>query len=180
MANAGPGQAKRAKQKEVLGDYARDLHALLPNEGLTLPTVRTMLQGMAGFEDTVDVHGPARAGRYVAFLKLFTNLFKITGSGPGMRVMKADPPPPREPTPARGSTDRAPRAIEAEPRAPYRRFPDEMRVAYSAINPARKRSQRFGRYEKYKVATTIKQARALGATSQDISADIDTGAVRIL
>ena len=44
---------------------------------------------MRGLVDTMDTYGPARAGRYVSFLKLFPNLFKITGSGPGIRVMKA-------------------------------------------------------------------------------------------
>jgi hypothetical protein len=89
LANSGPGQGRRAKQKEVLGDYAKDLHKLIPNEGLILSTARSILQGMRGLVDTMDTYGPARAGRYVSFLKLFPNLFKITGSGPGIRVMKA-------------------------------------------------------------------------------------------
>ena len=75
LADAGPGQGRRAKQREVLGDYAKDLHKLIPDEGLTLPTVRVLLQGMRGSEDTMDTYGPARVGRYVAFLKLFPNLF---------------------------------------------------------------------------------------------------------
>jgi hypothetical protein len=89
LGDAGPGQGRRAKQKEVLGDYAKDLHKLIPNEGLILSTARSILQGMRGLVDTMDTYGPARAGRYVSFLKLFPNLFKITGSGPGIRVMKA-------------------------------------------------------------------------------------------
>ena len=136
----------------MLGDYARYLHKLIPAEGLTLPTVRILLQGMRGLEDTMDTYGPARAGRYVAFLKLFPNLFKVTGSGPGLRVMKADPPPPREPRPAQpasSSTARAPR-VELAPRAVYRRFFKEIPVVYSAENPARRNSQRFQRYENYK------------------------------
>ena len=140
------------------------------------------MQSMRGLEDTMDTYGPARAGRYVAFLKLFPNLFKVTGSGPGLRVMKADPPPPREPRPAQAgssNTARAPR-VELGPRAVYKRFFNEIPVVYSANNPARRNSERFQRYENYKKATTIGQARALGATSQDISADLSAGAVRII
>ena len=131
LADAGPGQGRRARQKEVLGDYARDLHKLIPDEGLTLPTVRILLQGMRGLEDTMDAYGPARAGRYVAFLKLFPNLFKVTGSGPGLRVMKADPP--AQPRPTQSSTDRAPRTIEVDPRAAYRRFQNETAVVSKKI-----------------------------------------------
>ena len=137
---------------------------------------------MRGLEDTMDAFGPARAGRYVAFLKLFPNLFKVAGSGPGLRVMKADPPPPREPRPAQpasSSTERAPR-VELGPRAVYRRFFNEIPVVYSAENPARRSSERYQRYEKYKNSTTFGEAKALGATSQDISADLSAGAVRII
>ena len=183
LADAGPGQGKRQKQKEVLGDYARDLHKLIPDEGLTLPSARMILQGMRGFEDTIEVYGPARSGRYGAFMLLFPSLFKLSGSGPSMRVMKADPPPPREPrepTPAAISTERAPRAIEVDPRAEYRRFPNENRVEYQEENPARRNSERFRRYENYKRAKTIGEARSLGATSQDISADLYVAAVKFV
>ena len=181
LADAGLGQGRRARQKEVLGDYARDLHKNIPSEDMTLPTARNILQGMRGLEDTMDTYGPARAGRYVSFLRLFPNLFKVTGSGPGLRVMKADPPPPREPRPAAASssTARAPR-IELGPRAVYRRFFNEIPVVYSAENPARRNSERFKRYENYKNSSTFGEARALGATSQDISADLAAGAVRII
>ena len=181
LADSGPGQGRRAKQKEVLGDYAKDLHNLIPNEGITLAAARSTLQGMRGLVDTMDTYGPARQGRYVSFLKLFPNLFKITGSGPGIRVMKADPPAPRPAQEASSSSrDRAPRAIEIDPRAAYRRFPNETRVAYQDKNPARPNGERYKRYENYKKATTIGQARSLGATSQDISLDLSTAALRLL
>ena len=136
---------------------------------------------MRGLDDTVDTYGPARAGLYVAFLKLFPNLFKVTGSGPGLRAFKADPPPPRPPAQEAGSsTDRAPRAAEVDPRAAYRRFPNELRVEYQNENPARRNSERYKRYENYKTARTIGEARILGATSQDISLDFTAGAVRII
>ena len=183
LADSGPGQGRRAKEKEVLGDYAKDLHRLMPDEGLTLSTAWSILQGMPGLVDTMDTYGPARAGRYVSFLKLFPNLFKITGSGLGIRVYKAAPPaqsPAQPPSQARSSTDRAPRAMEVDLRAAYRRFPNELRVAYQDENPARPNGARYNRYESYKRANTIGQARSLGATSQDISMDISIGAVKLL
>ena len=152
LTDSGPGQGRRAKQKEVLGDYAKDLHRLMPDEGLTLSTAWSILQGMPGLVDTMDTYGPARAGTYVSFLKLFPNLFKITGSGPGIRVYKAAPPaqpPAQPPSQARSSTDRAPRAMEVDLRAAYRRFPNELRVAYQDENPARPNGARYNRYEIY-------------------------------
>ena len=156
------------------------MHKLIPSEGLTLPTARNILQGMRGLEDTMDTYGPARAGRYVSFMRICPSLFKLIGSGPGLRVMKADPPAQQQPRPAQSSTDRAPRTIEVDPRAAYRRFPNETAVVYQDTNPARPNGDRYKRYEKYKRATTIGQARSLGATSQDISLDLGAGAVRLL
>lgn len=137
----------------MLGDYARDLHRRIPNEGLTLPTARSIMQSMRGLVDTMDAYGPACAGRYVSFMKLFPNLCKITGRGPGLRVMKADRPE-REPRPAQGSTDRAPRAFEFLPRAAYTRFRNETAVIYQDKNPARPNGESYERYEKYKKANT--------------------------
>ena len=94
--------------------------------------------------------------------------------------MKADPPAPRPPAQEASSSNRAPRAAEVDPRAQYRRFPNEMRVAYSANNPARIDSERYKSYDNYKTATTIGEARVLGATSQDITLDLSAGAVRII
>ena len=180
MYDAGPGQGRRAKQKEVLGDDAKDLHKLIPNEGLTIPTARNILQDMRGLEDTMDTYVPARAARYVSYMRRLPNLCKITGSGPGLRVMKADPPAQQQPRPTQSSTDRAPRTIEVDPRAAYRRLPHGPAVVFKDKHPARPNGERYKRYEKYKKATTIGQARSLGATSQDISLDLGAGAVRLL
>ena len=76
-------------------------------------------------------------------------------------------------------TERQPRAIEIDPRAAYRRFPNDQRVQYGA-NPARINTPRHRRYENYKEATTIGGARRLGATSQDISMDVAAGALKLL
>ena len=75
--------------------------------------------------------------------------------------------------------ERAERAIEIDARAPYRKFPNEQRVVYGA-NPARVNTPRYRRYENYSDASTIGGARRLGATSQDISQDIQAGALRLL
>ena len=77
LGEAGPGQKRRAKQKEVLGDFARDLHGIIPSTGLTLKTVTSTLRSYRGAVDTMDVYGPARNGRYVSFLKLFQIFSKL-------------------------------------------------------------------------------------------------------
>lgn len=175
----------------MLQDYARNLKDLLPSTGYTLARVAQILRGMRGFLDTADVYGPSRAGRIVSFLKLYPNLFEIQGSGPNIKVFVAKAPEPR-PRPvqasmgggASSSTDQAPRerqprSIEIAPRAPYRRFPNEQWVEYGA-NPARVNTPRYRRFENYKEAITIGGARRLGSTSQDISLDIQAGALRLL
>ena len=60
---AGPGGGRRARQREMLQDYARNLKDLLPSTGLTLARVAQLLRGMRGFQDTADTYGPADAGR---------------------------------------------------------------------------------------------------------------------
>ena len=74
------------------------------------------------------------------------------------------------------AVERQPRAIEVDPRAAYRRFPNDQRVRFGD-NPARPGGARWRRYEKYKEASTIGGARRLGATSQDISMDVAAGAL---
>ncbi len=159
---------------------------------------------MRGFQDTADTYGPSRQGRIVSFLKLYPRLFVIQGSGPGIKVVPAAPTPPqpvqprpiqvgrassssaappssgREPKAGGSAPSRAERALEIDPRAPYRRFPNEQRVRYEVTNPARAGTPRHARYEAYKTATTIGEARRLGATSQDISMDIQRSALTLL
>jgi len=185
---AGPGGGRRARQREMLQDFARNLKGLLPSTGYTLARVAQILGGMRGFHDTADVYGPSKQGRIVNFLKLYPNLFSLQGSGPNIKVLPAAPPEPRPARPAQvggasGSSEpareRQPRALEIDPRAPYRKFPNTQRVRYGA-NPARVGTPRHARYEAYKEAVTIGEARRLGATSQDISLDIQKGALVLL
>ncbi len=125
----------------------------------------------------------------MSFLKLYLNLFSLQGSGPNIKVLPAAPPEPRPARPmqvggassssAPPREERQPRALEVDPRAPYRRFPNDQRVRYGA-NPARAGTPRHMRYEAYKVATTVGGARMLGASSQDISMDVAAGALVLL
>ncbi len=103
----------------------------------------------------------------------------MQGSGPNITVFPAAPPAPR-PVQVGGASSsglsRAPRAAEIQPRAAYMRFPNEQKVEFRA-NPARENGARWRRYEKYKTATTIGQARRLGATAQDLKLDLNAAAL---
>ena len=122
-------------------------------------------------------------------MKLYPNLFEIQGSGPNIKVFVAKTPEPRPARPIQvggaSSSDQAPgerqpRAIEIDPRAPYRSFPNDQKVEYGA-NPAEPGTPRYRRFEKSsKVATTIGAARRLGATSQDFSMDVAAEALKLL
>ena len=189
---AGPGGGRRARQREMLQDYARNLKGMLPSTGHTLARVAQLLRGMRGFTNTTEAYGPAKAGRIVSFLKLYPRLFALQGSGPGIKVSPAAPPPPQPTRPrpvqvggassssAAPPRERAERALEIDPRAPYRRFPNEQKVRYKEANPARAGTMRHARYEAYKTATTIGEARRLRATSLDISLDVQRGALTLL
>ena len=84
-----------------------------------------------------------KVGRIVFFVKLYRNHFEIQGSGPNIKVFVAKAPEPRPATArpaqvggASSSSDQAPRerqprAIEIDPRAPYRRFPNDQKVEWS-------------------------------------------------
>lgn len=179
LQDSGPGQGKRAILREQMIDFARELEDLIPSTGMSLSRASTVLKAMRGFLDTADVYGLARAGRYVSFLKLYPQKFTLTGSGQNIKVTKT---PPREA--AASSSSSAPVPIPRTPRepyqidTPYRRFPNQTKTEYGP-NPARQNTPRHRRYQKYSVATTIGEARRLGATSQDISLDIASGALKI-
>jgi hypothetical protein len=166
------------------------MKGMLPSAGYTLARVAQILRGMRGFQDTADTYGPAKQGRIVSFLKLDPTYFAIQGSGPGIKVLPAAAPEPRPARPVQvgGASSssgpaesgvRQPRALEVDARAPYRKFPNEQRIRFDD-NPGRPGGPRWVRFEKYKVATTIGGARRLGATSQDISLDIQSGALVLL
>ena len=70
---AGPGGGRRARQREMLQDFARNLKDLLPSTGYTLAQVAQLLKGMRGWEDTTDTYGPSKQSRIASFLKLYQN-----------------------------------------------------------------------------------------------------------
>jgi hypothetical protein len=191
--DTAPGGGKRARQREMLQDFATNLAAMIPTTGLTLAMAGRILRSQRGFEDTADTYSLPRVGRYVSFLKLYPRLFKIVGSGPGLKVFPADPPEPAAPQPVQvgggasssaappaAPRERAERALEMDPRAPYRRYPPDQRIRYSAVNPARVGTARRARFDIYKDANTIGQARRLGATPQDIQQDLEKAALVLL
>jgi len=192
LGDAGPGQGRRAKQREMLQDFARDLFFLITPEGLTLARVAQLLNSMGGFQDTTDVYGPAKAGRIVNFLKLFPKQFRLEGTGARIKVFEA-PPAPRAPRVQEGgassSTDPAPpqdlmqegprQRVRTGTNTPSRLFPDNLRVEYGP-NPIKPGTARYNRYERYKNSTTIGEAKRKGALSSDIGKDIDRGVLRIL
>ena len=67
---AGPGGGRRARQREMLQDYARKLKDAIPSGGYTLARVAQILRGMRGFADTADTYGPSKQGRIASFLKI--------------------------------------------------------------------------------------------------------------
>ena len=155
IGDAGPGQGKRARQREMLQDFARNLKDMLPSVGLTLARAAQILRGMRGAIDTMDVYGPAKQGRIVSFLKLYPNYFAVQGSGPNIKVLPAATPQPRPARPVQvgGASSssgpaesgvRQPRALEVDARAPYRRFPNDQRVRFGD-NPARPGGARWRR-----------------------------------
>lgn len=114
----GPGGGRRARQKEMLQDYAQNLKGMLPSTGYTLARVARILRGMRGFQDTTDTYGPSKQGRIVSFLKLYPNHLAIQGIGPGIQVLPAAPPPPQPARPVQvGGASSSSSGAERQPRA---------------------------------------------------------------
>ena len=80
-----PNAARRSKQKEALKDYATELKNELRQVGeLTLIKATQFLQGLAGFEDSLEVQRVPAKGRIVKFLRLFD--FSVEGAGTKIMV----------------------------------------------------------------------------------------------
>ena len=127
------------------------------------------LRTRPGFADTSDVYKLPRQGRYVKFLRLFA--FELSGSGPGMTV--------RRPA-GRGGADGGARgrpagAVDIAPRVPRRGLPNATAITFQPDNPHRGGSAAFTRYELYRSATSVGEARAAGALPQDLKGVLDRG-----
>ena len=137
---------------------------------MTLARVTRFLQAKPGFLNTADVYRLPVQGRYVRFLRLFG--FELRGSGPGLTVRK----PPSAPSAAAGSAGQRGRpagAVDIAPRVPRRVMAATQELLWSPDNPYRAGSASHARYELYKGAETVGEARRLGATPQDIKAGIE-------
>ena len=120
-------------------------------------------------------------------------LFKLAGEAGRLRIFQAPREPaaaPLNPRPAQASSsssaatpelaERAPRTrIELEPRAPYKKWQNSWLTEYQDENPSKRQGPKRARYDRCKVATTIGEARRLGASSQDFAKDEQTGVLSI-
>jgi hypothetical protein len=86
---------RRAKQREMLQDFARNLKDMIPSAALTLARTAQHICGIRGATETMDIYGPSKAGRIVSFLEIYPNIFELQGSGPNIKVFVAKPPEPR-------------------------------------------------------------------------------------
>ena len=145
---------------------------------------------MRGFKNAAEIYDLPMAARFVKFAKLFPQLFRIGGEAGKLRVFKT-PPEPKAPKPEAASSSTGPRpaertrgpyqarAVEFEPRAAARKYQNEWHVIYDPENPSKRLGPKYTRYEKYKVATTIGEARRLGSTSMDFKLDENNGSLQI-
>ena len=162
-----PGSRRTDEQRQALRQYSDALKARLGAEGqMTLASVSRFLQSQEGFADTADVYRLPKQGRVVKFLRLFG--FELTGTGPGIIVRK----PSRATGEARG---RPAGATDLVPRIPRRGLPAAQSITFQPDNPFRAGSARHNRYEAYKGAGTVGEARRLGATPQDFQAAFNEG-----
>ena len=178
LADSGPGQGKRALQRQMLQDYAKDLKGFLKPEGVSLAAVTRFLSARPNFLETAEAYGVPRAGRFVNFLKLYSNLFRIEGSGSGIKVFPATSPEPRVEEPS-GSRDVPSFRMPVVDRQPFRFIPNNQIVDFAAENPARPGTERHRRYERYSSASSMGEARRLGMLPMDVRADLRAGALRL-
>ena len=57
---------------------------------------------------------------------------------------------------------------------------DELRIAFDQVNPKSHGTAPYDRYEKYKTATNMKDAKAAGFTKADLKNDHDKGFFKIV
>ena len=150
-----------------------------------------ILNSMRGFKNAAEAYDLPVAARFVKFAKLFPKSFKLAGEAGKLRIFRAPPEPaaPRPPPPrpaqqvggaSSSSKDGPARTrIELEPRAAYKKWQNSWLTEYQDENPSKRDGPKRARYEKYKVAKSIGEARRLGATSQDFAKDEQSGALSI-
>ena len=163
-----PGSGKRAQQLSGLRRYAEQLKQELstaPRGTMTLARVQRFLRTRPQFEDNAELYRLPKAGRYVKFLRLFG--YQLAGSGPAITVTA--------PRVAVGGGGRPAGAVDLAPRMPRRELPAATAITWQPDNPHRGGTAAYARYELYKGASTIGEARSLGATAQDLKAALARG-----
>ncbi len=124
------------------------------------------LRSQPGFSDTADLYRLPKAGRYVRFLRLFG--FDVSGSGPAMTVRRA-----ATAGPSGARRGRPEGAVDIAPRAPRRGLPAATALLWTPDNPYRGGTAAHARFELYRTAASVGEARELGATPQDIKGGIE-------
>jgi len=168
-----PGSRKRELQKEHLRRYAESLKAELantPRGEMSFNRACEFLRTRPGFADTSDVYKLPKEGRYVKFLRLFA--FEMSGSGPGMTVRR---PAGRGAADGAGGRGRPAGAVDIAPRVPRRGLPNATAITFQPDNPHRGGTAAYTRYDLYKSAQTVGEAREQGATPQDLKGGLQRG-----
>ena len=163
-----PGSGKRAQQLQGLRRYSEQLRQELsttPQGVMTLARVQQFLRTRPQFEDNAELYRLPKAGRFVKFLRLFG--YQLAGSGPAITVTA--------PRAAAGGGGRPAGAVDLLPRMPRRELPAATPITWQPDVPYRGGSASYARYELYRGASTIGEARRLGATPQDIKAGLSKG-----
>ena len=164
-----PGSGKRAQQLKFLKPFAEQLKQKLseqPTGEMSFAGATRFLKKLANFDDTAELYRLPTAGRIIKFMRLFA--FEVKGSGPGMSV--------RRPAAAAGVAGGRPAgAVDLAPRMPRRELPAATAITWQPDNAHRGGTAAHARYELYKGASTIGEARRLGATPQDIKNGLAKG-----
>ena len=180
LGDAGPGQGKRAEQREQMEDFAGSLKKVLPETGMSIVAAANFLRSLDNFDETAETYKLPRQGRIVKFLRLYPKLFDLVGAGTSLRVIpkKKEEVAPRAEASSSSDGRRQrilPRMPEIEPRAEPQRYPNYIKIEFVGKNPTKRAGPRRERFEKYKTAKTKGEMRQLGGTSQDITMDIKAG-----
>ena len=161
-----PGSGKRAAQVEGLRPYSEQLRNELSKTArgeMSFTRARQFLKTRGNWEDSATRYRLPKEGRFIKFLRLFR--FRISGRADSM-VVKA--PAARTAAPA------APREVELAPRQPRNDMAGSQGILFGP-NLKRGGTQTYERYERYKNANSIAEARSLGMTPMDLRDAIRRG-----
>ena len=75
MGDAGPGEGKRAEQREQMQDFAESLKERLPETGMTLASAVLYLNSLNNFQEAAEAYRLPRQARIVSFFGVSTPIF---------------------------------------------------------------------------------------------------------